>query len=182
MDCIRYKTDLPVWIDDVNVPSWGRKVAEYYRDSYIMPKADSEQFSEYLEEILTIEEISLEQIDVSILKKTFGKDSVFSKAWKVIRDEKSELYYRYYYMAGDINVYRHGIIIIYVKSADLFYANSNLLLCRMKMLRGINQSDIEENSREYFSYGMAFCGYNCDLRQMDKKFGMHILPGLTHLE
>ena len=167
------KVDLPVWINDVNDPQWTEKVISYYEDSFIIPRKTYDVFFREICDSLDLEEYCSE---AGVLSFPWGEEIKYDKAWLVIRNEKSEQYYRFvdYGINAHSYFFPEQIIIFYREEdpfmdSDLFFSNNRLLSCALTISRGIDQKDIDGFTRSFFHYFTAFLGYHLALADLKKE-------------
>ena len=159
--------DLPPDSDDFTEPEWTERTISHYKQKFIVPKKTYENFIEEISDCLDLEEIQVTDLtdnEIKGVKIIQEENTDYTKIWKVRRNRKSELYYRYLYSNCAFD--SEFVSVYYRKDLDVFRSSCPLLDCRLRMMRGINQEDIDRNTNEYVDYYMAFFGYNTCLSEI----------------
>ena len=155
------RPDLPPDWNDYAEPEWTERTISYYKQKFIVSKKTYENFIDEISDCLDLEEIQVKDLtdnEIKGIKIIQEENTEYTKIWKVKRNRKSELYYRYLYSYYAFD--SEFVSVYYRKDLDVFRSSCTLLDCRLRMMRGINQEDIDRNTNEYIDYYMAFFGYN----------------------
>ena len=161
MESTIYKPDLPFASEDFTEPGWTNLIINYYRKDFIIPKKDSTSFLEEIQGLLDLQEIQYQNLSVheqERVKVLNEENPNYTHLWKVIRNKKSELYYRYLYNYFPFE--NEYVSFYYREDIDEYRSSCQLLDSLLRMRRGINQVDIDEYTNSYVDYFLSFWAYN----------------------
>lgn len=155
------KPNLPLTNEDFTEPGWTNLIINYYKKEFIIPKKDSTFFLKELNSLLDLKEIqfcNLSTREQERVKVLFEETPNYTHLWKVVRNKKSELYYRYLYNSFPFE--NEFVSFYYRDDNDEFRSSCSLLDSQLRMKRGINQEDIDEYTNSYVDYFFSFWTYN----------------------
>ena len=147
--------------------NWNKEVVSSLRDYFIVPRKDKDGVIAWLKENFNITEVNFNGLDDWFDSRTLSHlmQNPDDEIWLLENDSNSEMYYfwKYYDFWNGGENYKKGrdidkIFIVYNKDDDEFTSNCNFLMHTIRYFRGINEEDIDNQSKERYPvrYGIVY--------------------------